>query len=550
MMSTDRYGNPRPMPVDIVDKLIGSGRWQLLLTVLLSFCTFTHMLNTGTEALMRPDGWWCKKPTFLNNWTNAQWISYSHSSDSCVGVCNRNLWDHQVLADGHFQGCEIYDIDYKILIDVNYNDRPPMTTNKKITCPYGIYYSSLGGQSLAQKFNRGCLDGKVMSNMWQSSSTFGRIIGYIFMGILGDWIGRKPVILISCGLAPITALIVALSNTYSLFVVSSLINGFFDGGFSLPLVLIMEISTNEHRSGLLVIGCCCFALGIGLTPSINNLFHSYDLMVVLLNTTLLAIFPFKNIIPESPSWLFCKNKLPELKSISLLSSKMNKKKVTNYDNYRIIYYGPERHKLPKKKLNLWNLLFEPETACEIMGLIYLTGLFALIFGSSYYSILANVTKSQLANYLLAISTMIGTSTGQFCLLLMGHRKILLISILMLLISSLMLLIDFHNDKVSDTGPIATFLLINIAVVSLSYGVLLNYNTRTVPTLLRGSLSGILRGTWGLFVWIGNHDYVKFPTTAFGIIMACVLATLFCLNIQDLYHRELPDTMSDSINFRL
>lgn len=40
------------------------------------------MLNTGTEALMRPDGWWCKKPSFLKNWTNAQWISYSHSSDS------------------------------------------------------------------------------------------------------------------------------------------------------------------------------------------------------------------------------------------------------------------------------------------------------------------------------------------------------------------------------------------------------------------------------------------------------------------------------------
>lgn len=83
------------------------------------------------------------------------------------------------------------------------------------------------------------------------------------MGIVGDLIGRKPVILLSCGAAPLTALIVALSNNYNVFVVSSFVNGFFDGGFSLPLVLIMEISTNKHRSGLLVIGCCCFALGIG-----------------------------------------------------------------------------------------------------------------------------------------------------------------------------------------------------------------------------------------------------------------------------------------------
>lgn len=102
-----------------------------------------------------------------------------------------------------------------------------------------------------------------MSSMWQSSSTFGRIAGYTFMGILGDWIGRKTVILLSCALAPITAIIVALSTNYYVFVVSSLVNGFFDGGFSLPLVLIAEISTNVHRSGILVFGCCCFALGIG-----------------------------------------------------------------------------------------------------------------------------------------------------------------------------------------------------------------------------------------------------------------------------------------------
>lgn len=255
------------------------------------------------------------------------------------------------------------------------------------------------------------------------------------------------------------------------------------------------------------------------------------------------MFPFINIIPESPAWLFCVGKLNKLTNVLLKASKNNK--ILRANNLRVIYHGDERHRLPKKRPKLADILFES----EIVGITYLTGLFALIFGSSYYSILAHVTKSQLANSLLAAATIIGMSAGQFCVLLMGHRKILQISIFLVLMSCFMLLIDFHDEKPLNTGPITTFLLINIGIVSLSYGVLLNYNTRTVPTLLRGTLSGIWRSTWALGVWIGNHDYVKFPTSTMSLVMTCVLAALFSLNLRDLYHRELPDTLSDSINFR-
>lgn len=65
-----------------MDGMIGFGRWQCFMTFLLSFSLFTHMLDTGTEALMHPVGWWCKKPDFLQNWTNVEWILYSHSSAS------------------------------------------------------------------------------------------------------------------------------------------------------------------------------------------------------------------------------------------------------------------------------------------------------------------------------------------------------------------------------------------------------------------------------------------------------------------------------------
>ncbi|XP_011303909.1 solute carrier family 22 member 15-like [Fopius arisanus] len=532
---------------DIVDEMIGSGRWQLLITLLLSFSTLNHTLNTGTEALMRPDGWWCKKPNFLHHWTDVQWILYSHTGESCVGVCNRKQWDQQLLADGYFQGCEVYEIDYSALINLSYADRPTIDTTKTVACPYGIHYNTVGGQNLAEKFNRGCDNGKIVSRLWQSSSAFGRIIGYIFMGTLSDWIGRKTVIFISCGVAPITAAMVAISHHYVLFIISSIINGFFDGGFSVCLLLILEISTNLRRSELLVIVCCCFGLGIGILPTFRNFFKSYDLMLVSTNALFILMFPFIGMIPESPSWLFCTRRLSQLNKTVKKASAMNGSSIPPGV---IVYQSNERLQLPRKRLQLWHIFLEPEIACEIIGIGYLTALFALIFGSSYYSILAHVTKSQVANALLAAATMGGMLCGQFCMLLMGHKKILQIAIALVLVSSFMLIIDLHQLKPSNTGPTTILWLVNVSVVSLSYGVLLNYNARTVPTLLRGTLSGIWKSIWALFVWTGNYDYVKFPTMAISLIMTCILAALFSLNLKDLYHRELPDTIEDSVNLKI
>ncbi|XP_053593386.1 carcinine transporter-like [Microplitis demolitor] len=498
MYPIDQSGDNLQPANDIVDELIGSGRWQLLITILISFCVFTHMLNTGTETIMRPEGWWCKKPDFLYNWTNTEWIIYSHSADYLVD-------------DGYFQGCTVYNINYSQLVNISYAERPPITVTDTIPCPYGIHYSTVGGQSLAEKFSMGCDNSTTVPIVWQSSSVFGRVAGYMIMGILGDWIGRKVVIFISCALSPITALIVATSNYYMVFVVSNAINGFFDGGFSVCLVLILEITSNNRRSEFLIIACCSFALGI-----------------------------------ESPAWLFCVNKLDELEKVIKKGSKVNGKK-SIADDLKLIYVENdlERYKISKRQLYLWNILSQTEIAYEVIGITYLTALYALIFGSSYYSILAAVTKSYIANSLIAFSTLAGMLCGQFCLLLMGHRKILQISIYLVFMSCFMLTINLYEMKPTNTGPTITFLLINVSVVSLSYGVLLNYNVRTVPTLLRGSLSGIWRATWAVFVWIGNHNYIQFPTTAITLILTCIIAGFFSLNIKDLYHRELPDTVLDS-----
>lgn len=220
----------------------------------------------------------------------------------------------------------------------------------------------------------------------------------------------------------------------------------------------------------------------GVLPAFTKFCESYDLMLVSTNVLFLCMFPFIKLIPESPSWLFCTNKLTKLNKTIRKAAKMNRSRIT--PGVHLTYHDNQRIQLPQERPRLWQIFLQPEMACEIIGISYLTALFALIFGSSYYSILAHVTKSRLANSLLAAATMAGMLCGQFCVVLMGHKKILQISIGLVLVSSFMLIIDLHNLRPSNTGPTATLLLVNVAIVSLSYGVLLNYNARTVPTLLR------------------------------------------------------------------
>ncbi|XP_034940797.1 solute carrier family 22 member 4-like [Chelonus insularis] len=469
--------------------------------------------------------------------------------DQCTGICTHRKWHQQLFDDSYFQGCTVYNIDYSQLANISWGERPSITTTETAPCLYGIHYS-FEGQNVAKKFDIGCTDGKLFPSTWQSLSIIGRVVGYLVMGTLSDWIGRKTILFISCICLPITAILIVVSNSYILFIISNLINSFFNGGLAVLFILIMEISGNIHRSGFLAVGCCCFALGIGLTPMINHIIKSYDITVLIINLFFLIILLFYRILPESPAWLFVTHKINDIQDILEKAAKINKSYLNPY--LKLIYAdnNDRNNQLPKKRIFIWDIVFKPELSYEIIGITYLTALYGLIFGSSYYSILEALSKSYLANSFIALAILIGMLCGQICLFLMGHKKILQISIYLVFLSSVLLGIDLHEMEPLNTGPTITLLLANISLVSLSYGVLLNYNVRTIPTLLRGTFSGIWRAVWAIFVWLGNHNHIKFPTPTIPLILTCLVAGLFCLNFKDVHGRELPDTILDAVNFKV
>lgn len=55
------------------------------------------------------------------------------------------------MADGYFKACKVYDIDYPGLINLSYAELTKVRTEKTVACPYGVHYSTIGGQNLAKK---------------------------------------------------------------------------------------------------------------------------------------------------------------------------------------------------------------------------------------------------------------------------------------------------------------------------------------------------------------------------------------------------------------
>jgi len=95
------------------------------------------------------------------------------------------------------------------------------------------------------------------------------------LGSLSDRFGRKPILVLSKIGTIIGYLILAMSNSYGLFLLSRLIDGFTGGNISVARAYVADVTTPEDRPrGMAVIGVA-FGLGFTLGPAIGGFLFAY-----------------------------------------------------------------------------------------------------------------------------------------------------------------------------------------------------------------------------------------------------------------------------------
>jgi MFS family permease len=158
----------------------------------------------------------------------------------------------------------------------------------------------------------------------------GTVFSTIFAGLLADWMGRKPLMVLSGVTFVLSIPVIALSQGYGPLFFGRLLQGISGGliGVVVPLYLAECLSASSRGKGT---GVFQWLLTLGLvTAALVGIYYSYRVQAVALTSDAATLFAFKNqawrrifwvslppgllfvigslMVTESPRWLFRRGK--------------------------------------------------------------------------------------------------------------------------------------------------------------------------------------------------------------------------------------------------
>jgi MFS family permease len=170
----------------------------------------------------------------------------------------------------------------------------------------------------------------------------GSVISTLFAGLLVDWLGRKPVMILSGASFILSIPMIALSHGYGALIMGRLLQGVSGGliGVVIPLYLAECLTASNRGKGT---GFFQWLLTLGyVVAAAAGIYFSYRVTAVALTADAAALFAFKDqawrsifwaslppgllfvagslFVSESPRWLFKKGKR-ELAHAALLRSR-------------------------------------------------------------------------------------------------------------------------------------------------------------------------------------------------------------------------------------
>ncbi|KAL5247023.1 hypothetical protein ACHWQZ_G019031 [Mnemiopsis leidyi] len=174
---------------------------------------------------------------------------------------------------------------------------------------------------------------------WLTLTSFvfylGMILGCVFAGLLSDYIGRKPALMILLFLEDLSLGLLLIAESYQVWLIFRFFTGLFIGYFVVSKVLIVEGLKIQYRHSFLAAIWCCFALGFLFLALLAYVFTKYIDMIaciVLLVAFLWGIYLFG--IEESLRWLLVKRKEEQASYLLGKISYRNKVDLPSYNEIR------------------------------------------------------------------------------------------------------------------------------------------------------------------------------------------------------------------------
>nr|XP_023671405.1 solute carrier family 22 member 23-like [Paramormyrops kingsleyae] len=160
----------------------------------------------------------------------------------------------------------------------------------------------------------------------------GSIFGYLVMGVLADWFGRHPVLVISVLFMLVFGLPVAFSVDVTMFSTLRFFEGFCLAGITLSLyVLRIELCLPRYRFSVTMVASFIVLAGQLLMPGLAALCKEWQALQVLIVCPLVLMLLYTWLFQESLRWLLATKQYS--KSKGLMSQMAKKNKVELEDRY-------------------------------------------------------------------------------------------------------------------------------------------------------------------------------------------------------------------------
>ncbi|XP_069548145.1 solute carrier family 22 member 23-like [Brachyistius frenatus] len=188
------------------------------------------------------------------------------------------------------------------------------TTNMHCRCNEWTFELHTGlVQNVVTKWSLVC-DSAWKVHIAKFSLLVGSIFGYLVFGILADWFGRHPVLIISVMFMLVFGLTVAFSVNVPMFSTLRFFEGFCLAGINLSLyVLRIELCLPDWRFSMTMVASFIVLGGQLLMPGVAYLCRDWQVLQAVIICPLLLMLSYIWIFPESLRWLlatqqYCRSK--------------------------------------------------------------------------------------------------------------------------------------------------------------------------------------------------------------------------------------------------
>ncbi|XP_008291221.1 putative solute carrier family 22 member 31 isoform X1 [Stegastes partitus] len=283
----------------------GYGRYNRIVVVFSWFPNFAAMLNLFSDVFytLIPDSYHCRPdPKLLPS-------TFLLSNFSTQGYLNLTIpW---VNGSG-FSHCQLYKYPS------NTSDFSENVPREKVSCTQGWEYPPVAGlqSNFVTEWNLVCGDYWKVPVQHISFMT-GWILGYIFLGTLCDWLGRRRAFLLSISLSSLFGVAVCLSSSPVVFLLLRLSQGATLAGVLVSSYIArLELCDPPHRLMVAMISGFFGVLAELLLPGVAVLCRDWPVLQAVATLPLLLLLSYwccASVFPESPRWLLATAQIPQVK---------------------------------------------------------------------------------------------------------------------------------------------------------------------------------------------------------------------------------------------